>query len=85
MKARVEPGTRNQKSCNAHCCQPLSLGPVLENGKGLKRKGKPVYWRSSMSGFSVASPATAEQKRADMVVGPSEPALASPKPPHPRP
>jgi hypothetical protein len=62
MKARVEPGTRNQKSRNAHCYQPLSLGPVLVNGEGLKRKGEPVYWRSTMSRFSVASLATVGQK-----------------------
>jgi len=42
MKASVEPRTCNQKSRNAACCPPLSLRPVLENIKGVKRKGSCV-------------------------------------------
>lgn len=39
MKARVEPRTCNQKARNTGCCRLLSLRPVLENVKGVKRKG----------------------------------------------
>jgi len=71
MKARVEPRTCNQKSRNTGCCRLLSLRPVLENVKGVKRKGS-LCAGGLQCRFSEATTANAKQKSADMVVGRSE-------------
>jgi hypothetical protein len=83
MKARVEPSACNQKSRNTGCCPLLSLQPVLENVKGVKRKGRPCVLEVFNVDFVRSAERLRGQKSSDTVVGRRESALTSSQPPHP--